>query len=114
MHSGEIELSFFGKLFGSNDDSNENDQQLWIMIKENSYFRSDEHLSIVDELAELMENEGLGELDGHSSGRYQFEINFYDVENYAKGLVEHYFHAKHPHVIYTVSDDYETTYELRE
>jgi hypothetical protein len=106
-------MSIFKKLFGGSDDEDESDQQLWIMIKENDFFRSDEHLSIVDDIAELLENDGLGELDGHSSGAHQFEINFFEVTNFekAKSVVVDYFNSNHPEIEYTISNDYETTYE---
>ena len=103
------------KIFSNNDygnDQESEENQLWIMIKENDFFREDSHLEMVDELAELIESKGLGELDGHSSGAYQLEVNFYDVENYQAcvGVVNSYF-KKHPKIEYTVSKEYETTYE---
>lgn len=108
-------LSIIKKLFGSSEahDSDGPEGELWIMIKETSFFREDAHLAIVDELAESMEGKGLGELDGHSSGGHQFEINFYEVRNYnqCKAIVTEYFSSKYPELEYTISEEYETTYE---
>jgi len=94
-------------------DEVESENQLWIMIKADNYFRSASHLQIVDQLSSLVESSGLGELDGHSSGAHQFEFNYYEVENYikAKSVVERFISKNYPSLIYTVSNQYETHYE---
>jgi hypothetical protein len=91
-------FGFLSKLFSNNQATNDNDadenedNQLWIMVKEDEFFRDEAHLKVVDDLTELIENLGLGELDGHSSGAYQFEINFYNVSNFeeVKAIVVKY------------------------
>ena len=108
-------LKILKNIFSNNDledDVEAEDNQLWIMIKESEFFRDESHLKIIDELAEIIEGNGLGELDGHSSGAHQLEINFYEVDNYesCKSAVANFF-KKHPKIEYTVSQEYETTYE---
>ncbi|MGH1426300.1 MAG: hypothetical protein ACRBEE_00005 [Arenicella sp.] len=97
------------------EDSIESENELWIMIKENSCFREEAHLKIIDELAEIIEGKNFGELDGHSSGAYQFEINFYGVNKYekCKKIVTNFMFSKYPDLEYTVSKEYETTYEKK-
>lgn len=93
-------------------DSESEENQLWIMIKENDFFREGGHLEIIDELSEIIESKGLGELDGHSSGAHQLEVNFYDVPNYKASVnAVNAFFKQHPNIEYTVSKEYETTYE---
>lgn len=101
------------KIFGNKDSEEEMDGQLWVMIKESDYFRDDSHLKIIDEITEIIEGSDLGELDGHSSGAYQLEINFFDVGNYdkAKATISSYLESKHPKLEFIISNDYETTYE---
>ncbi len=94
------------------DDTDTEENQLWVMIKENDFFREDSHLEIIDELSEIIESNGLGELDGHSSGAHQLEVNFYDVANYrACTEVVNTFFRQHPNIEYKVSKEYERTYE---
>ena len=104
------------RLFSSDNDLNnseESDNELWVMIIENSFFRDDSHLRIIDELAEVIEDKGLGELDGHSSGAHQMEINFFEVNKFdkCKKEVTEFMSSNYPSLEYTVSKEYETTYE---
>ncbi len=89
------------------------DDQLWIMIKTDSYFRGEKHLQIVNEVTELIEKRNLGALDGHSSGVYQFEFNFYEVTKFkeAKATVKKYLDSNYSNLTYTISNDYEMPYE---
>ncbi|MEZ9821087.1 hypothetical protein AB4238_10800 [Shewanella sp. 10N.286.45.A1] len=107
-------FGFLSKLFSSNHAADENeDNQLWLMVKEDEFFRDDAHLKMVDDLTELIEGSGLGELDGHSSGAYQFEINFYDVSNFekVKAIVVKYMASNFDNLVFSVSKEYETFYE---
>ena len=111
-------LNTLKRLFSNDsneDDSDESENELWIMIKENSFFREEAHLKIIDELTEIIEGKNLGELDGHSSGAYQFEINFYDVNKYekCKKIVTDFMSSKYVDLEYKVSKEYETTYEKK-
>lgn len=87
--------------------------QLWIMIKTDTFFRTDKELIIVDDIEKIMVDKNLGSLDGHSSGAHQFEFNFYQVSSYlkAKVLIEKYFKTNYPHLVFVISKDYEKTYE---
>ncbi len=87
--------------------------QLWVMIKMDSYFRTQKELKIVDELANLIEQKKLGLLDGHSSGGHQFEVNFYEISDFAtaKSVVESFINDNYPKLSYIVSNDYEMLYE---
>lgn len=89
------------------------DMQLWVMIKMDSYFRTQKELKIVDELANLIEQKKLGLLDGHSSGGHQFEVNFYEISDFAtaKSVVESFINDNYPKLSYIVSNDYEMLYE---
>lgn len=109
-------IKFLKNLFSNSNESedfDESEAELWLMIKENEFFRDESHLKIIDELAEIIEGEGLGELDGHSSGAHQLEINFIEVTNYnkCKKIVADYLVANYQNLEYTVSKEYETTYE---
>lgn len=109
-------FSIIRRIFTSSnkeEEHSESEDELWIMIKENSFFRDDAHLVIIDELAESIEGKNLGELDGHSSGAHQLEVNFYNVPNYnkCKEVVAEYFAIKYPALDYTISQEYEATYE---
>ena len=90
-----------------------NDQELWIMVKTDSFFRDRDHIQLVDRVTKLVESSGLGTLDGHSSGGHQFDLSYYDVANYAKAksVIEQYLSSNYPYVVYTISGDYQTTYE---
>jgi len=106
-------FSFLSKLFSNNDVDENEDSQLWLMVKEDKFFRDDAHLKMVDDLTELIEGAGLGELDGHSSGAYQFEFNFYDVSNFekVKTIVDKYMASNFDSLVYSISAEYETFYE---
>jgi len=103
-------ISFIKKIFGSHQKS---DGELWVMVQENEFFRSDNNLLLVEKVAEIVESKGLGELDGHSSGAYQLEFNFYDVRNYEKTklLVQNFLVQNYPDIEFHISKEYETTYE---
>jgi len=107
-------FSFLSKFFSSNHVVDESeDNQLWLMIKEEQFFRDDAHLKIVDDLTELIEEAGLGELDGHSSGSHQFECNFYDISDFekVKAIVVKYMASNFDNLIYSISPEYEVFYE---
>ena len=107
-----LSLMGFGAQALATDDVG-NDQELWIMVKTDSFFRDRVHIQLVDRVTELVESSGLGILDGHSSGGYQFDFNYYDVANYAKAksVIEQYLSSNYPDLVYTISSDYQTTYE---
>ena len=89
------------------------EQQLWVMIKIDTLFNVSSMLELVDDVTELVELKQLGELDGHSSGAYQFEFNYYNVENYevTKRVIEAYLKEKYSDIVFTISDEYEVPYE---
>ena len=93
--------------------SEEGENQLWVMVKSDDYFRSQNEMEVMESVTELIESSGLGELDGHSSGAYQFEFNFYEVSDYekTKAKIESFINKKYPNLVYTISNDYETLYE---
>jgi len=94
-------------------EENVSNSQLWVMIKTDTFFRTDKELAIVDDIEKILEDKNLGSLDGHSSGAHQFEFNFYEVSSYlkAKALIENYLKVKYPHLVFVISKEYETTYE---
>jgi hypothetical protein len=67
-----------------NEGEHEAANQLWVMIKTDEFFRSKIHKQIEDELIALIEHQKLGTFDGHSSGAYQFDLNFYNVTDFEK------------------------------
>ncbi len=81
--------------------------------KTDDFFKSDIHTQIEDELVELIEGQELGALDGSSSGAHQFDLNFFDVEDFdkTKRIITEFFKAKYPQIQFVVSDDYETTFD---
>ena len=87
--------------------------ELWLMIKTTDFFRSGLEIEIEDKLIDIFERNGLGEIDGHSSGSYQFEVNFYDVSDFekAKTVVEELLKKEYPNLEYVVSHTYETPFE---
>lgn len=95
------------------NDNDEADNQLWVMIKTSDFFRSEIHTQIEDELTELVEAQDLGMLDGSSSGAHQFDVNFYDVEDFekTKSIISVYLKKKYPQIEFVVSKDYETTFD---
>jgi hypothetical protein len=89
--------------------------ELWLMIKTSDYFRSDKEIEVEDELTKLIEGSGLGELDGHSSGAHQFELNFVHVRDFekAKSLIESHLKKKHPDLQFVIARDYAIPFEHR-
>jgi hypothetical protein len=89
--------------------------ELWLMIKTSDYFRSNKEIEIEDELTKLIEGFGLGELDGHSSGAHQFDLNFVRVRDFdkAKSLIESHLKEKHPDLKFVIARDYEIPFEHR-
>jgi hypothetical protein len=97
----------------SDEDDDEPQNQLWVMIKIDEFFRSEIHSQIEDELIELMVSQNLGVSDGHSSGAHQFDVNFYDVQDFekAKAAVSGFLKKKYPQIQFVISDDYESTFD---
>ena len=87
--------------------------ELWIMVNIDSKFRSKDNLKMVDEITEIIESKGLGNLDGHSSGGYQFDFNYVGIQNWdsTKSEIETVIKNHYPGLEYTISTTYETTYE---
>lgn len=89
------------------------DDQLWVMVKTDEFFRSQNDLEIMDNVTALVESSNLGILDGHSSGAYQFEFNYFEVSNYskAKSAIEKLLNSTYPGLTFTISNDYDMPYE---
>ena len=87
--------------------------QLWVMVKIDTYFRSKNELSLVDDINELIEGSNLGSLDGHSSGAYQFDFNFYEIGDFnkAKSTIESFIDKQYPNLTYTIEETYGMPYE---
>jgi hypothetical protein len=102
------------RIFSLDEDPQTGDEnQLWIMIQEDDYFRDEEHFQLIDEMTEITEEAELGELDGHSSGAYQLEVNFFGVLDYekAKDLISNYIESTHPDLVFTIAKEYKSIYE---
>jgi hypothetical protein len=95
------------------EDELENKGQLWLMIKLSGMFHSDLESKIEGELIELVEGQGLGQFDGHSSGAGQFDLNFFEVADFekVKSLITRHLQTNYPKVEFVASDDYETTFD---
>lgn len=113
-------MKIFAILFGllgltsqSVAEDTEVDDQLWIMIKMDTYFRTVHELKVVDQVTEIIEGANLGYLDGHSSGAYQFEFNYYEVSDFdrAKSKIQRFMAKHYPDVKFTISNDYAMPYE---
>jgi len=93
--------------------STDNDDEIWVMIKTDAYFRGQKELEIVDTISEIIESKELGYLDGHSSGGFQFDFNFTEVTNWdkAKSEIDNAINENYPTLEYTISSTYETTYD---
>lgn len=106
-------LSLFGFASYSSAETTEVDNQLWIMIKMDTYFRTVNELKMVDKITEIIEGANLGYLDGHSSGAYQFDFNYYKVNDFdrAKSKIQRFIEQHYPNVTFTISNDYLMTYE---
>jgi len=102
-----IATSVSSQEFGSED------RQLWVMVKTDEYFRNKVHLELIDEVTDLLESRGLGELDGHSSGQYQLDFNYYGVNDYdqARKAIEEYLAEHYSNLVFTISKDYDVPYE---
>ena len=87
--------------------------EIWVMIKIDSNFRDQVHLDLVDKIATRIEGEGIGYLDGHSSGAYQFEFNFVEITDFKKAqtIIEKELSKMSPNVEYQISNEYEMTFE---
>lgn len=99
-----------------NDPDHEDDEtrnQLWVMVKIDDFFRAEIHERLEEELAALIEGQGLGEFDGSSSGAHQFDMNFAEVENFdaARSAVVDCLTRRYPQMEFVVSDAYETTFD---
>ncbi|WP_420589294.1 hypothetical protein [Bacterioplanoides sp.] len=98
--------------YSTGEETTANDQ-LWIMIKMDTYFRTLDDLNVVDQVTDMIEGANLGYLDGHSSGAYQFDFNYYDVRDFkaAKSKIQYFMSKNYPSVEFTISSDYEILYE---
>jgi hypothetical protein len=96
-----------------NEEDQEATNELWVMIKTDEFFRSKVHNQIEDELITLIEHQELGAFDGHSSGSYQFDLNFYDVTDFekAKAVITAFLKKKYPELQFVISHDYEATFD---
>ena len=83
------------------------DDQLWVMIKMDTSFRTVNELRVVDQVTDLIERANLGSLDGHSSGAYQFDFNYYEVSNFdgAKSRIQIFMAKHYPDIVFTISND---------
>lgn len=111
----EINSSKAGIIENSNffDEEDEVENELWVMIKMDQYFLSQKEIDIEEEIIDLMEEKGLGEADGHSSGASQFDFNFVDVTDYerAKKEITKYINKLYPNLKFVISKTYETTFD---
>ena len=87
--------------------------ELWVLVKLDTEFRSEDNLAMVDEITKIVEGEGLGSLDGHSSGGHQLEFNYGGIKDWekAKSVIDKSIRSIYPDVEYTISNAYETIYE---
>jgi len=87
--------------------------ELWIMVKTDSYYRTQKDLDIVDYITVIVDENALGELDGHSSGAHQFDFNYFGVEQYpeAEKLLEKELRRKYPQLIFRISSEYQSVYD---
>ena len=108
-----LELIFGETTLEGNTDVGTPEDELWIMIKMNQYFHSLNYTTIEEDLISLVESAELGEFDGHSSGAYQFDLNFLEVENYEKArkAISKYLGKHYPDLEYEISKSYETTFD---
>lgn len=83
------------------------------MVKIDSNFRSLKDLELVDKVTKHIENKKLGILDGHSSGGYQLDFNFININNAetARNEITKLINASYPNIEYTLSNTYEVKYE---
>ena len=89
---------------------------LWIMIEINDQFLSKNEYKIEDKIEKLVTKKRLGQLDGHSSGGHQFDINLFNVQNFefAKSEISKLLETKYPNLKFEISDKYETIFERDE
>lgn len=100
--------------FSANADKSRNvTGELWVMIKIDTPFRTQNELELVEVVTSAIESKGGGELDGHSSGGFQFEFNYYEVKDYeaVKNMVNKIFQKNYPKLTYTISNEYQVKYE---
>ncbi|WP_144394615.1 hypothetical protein [Pleionea sediminis] len=95
------------------DDSGDLTSELWVMIKIDTPFRTQNEIELVEVVTSAIESKGSGELDGHSSGGFQFEFNYYGIKDYeaAKNMLEEIFQKNYPELTYTISNEYQVKYE---
>ena len=107
-------LGLFGvQLSAFPSESADDYDELWVLIEINTYFRTQNDLRLVDVITEVVEENGLGKLDGHSSGDNQFDFNFIDVTNFreTKAVIEKKLKESYPQLKFRISKEYETSYE---
>lgn len=93
--------------------SSETDIQLWVMIEANDYFLTQSEVQIEDDAIALIEEMGLGESDGHSSGANQFDFNLINIQDFdkAKMAIGEMFASKYSQLNYIISTTYEMSFE---
>lgn len=93
--------------------SNAGSNEIWIMVKLDTEFRSEDNLAMVNEITKIVESKGLGTLDGHSSGGHQMEFNYVGIKDWekAKSVIDSSIKRNYPNAEYIISNTYETTYE---
>jgi len=96
------------------DDEDSSEDELWVMIKMNQYFRSLDEIAIEEKLINLVESAELGEFDGHSSGANQFDLNFFEVKNFEKTRkeIKKFLNKHYPKLEHEISNTYETTFDV--
>ena len=87
--------------------------ELWVLVKTDTYFRTNREIELVDAITEVVERKNLGELDGHSSGGNQFDFNYVDVINFSqtKAVIEKELKESYPQLTFSISKEYETKFE---
>jgi len=95
------------------EEDDEVQNELWVMIKTDEFFRSKAEDQIEDDLIKLVEGQELGALDGSSSGSHQFDVNFYDVTDFekTKSEISMFLKKKYPGIQFVISHTYETTFD---
>ena len=106
-------IGFLSACSPNDSPKNSENNELWVMVKIDSQFRSQNDLKIIDLVANHIEDKELGFLDGHSSGAYQLDFNFVEIKNIevARKEITKAINSAYPNVEYTISNTYEVKYE---